>query len=91
VLGAPATDVLTTTPGAKYAFLTGNSLAAANTAGVVALLLEREPHVDVDRIAEVLTDTTTHAAGSASINACRALERLTATTFCAQATQLARF
>jgi subtilisin family serine protease len=90
-LGAPATDVLTTTPGAKYAFLSGNSLAAANTAGVVALLLERGPHADVDRIAEVLTDTTTHTAGGASINACRALERLTETAFCAQHAQLARF
>src|SRR6185295_7709258 len=50
-------------------------LAAANTSGVVALLVERDPHVDVARIAEVLTDTTTHVDGSASINACRALER----------------
>jgi hypothetical protein len=91
VLGAPATDVLTTTPGAKYAFLSGNSLAAANTAGVVALLLERGPQAGVERIAEVLTDTTTRTAGGASINACRALERLTETVFCAHGAQLARF
>jgi subtilisin family serine protease len=91
VLGAPSTDVLTTTPGAQYAFLSGNSLAAANTSGVVALLMERDPHIDVARIAEVLTDTTTHADGRASINACRALERLTDTTFCARDAKLARF
>jgi subtilisin family serine protease len=91
VLGAPATDVLTTTPGAQYAFLSGNSLAAANTSGVVALLVERDPHVDVARIAEVLTDTTTRQNGSASINACRALERLTDTTFCERSAKLARF
>jgi hypothetical protein len=91
VLGAPATDVLTTTPGAKYAFLSGNSLAAANTAGVVALLLEREPHTDVERIAEVLTDTTTHTTHGASINACRALERFTDTAFCSNGARLARF
>jgi len=91
VLGAPSTDVLTTTPGAQYAFLSGNSLAAANTSGVVALLMERDPHLDVARIAEVLTDTTTHAGGSASINACRALERLTDTTFCAREAKLVRF
>ncbi len=53
----PSTDVLTTTPGAHYAFLSGNSLAAANTSGVVALLMERDPHLDVARIAEVLTAT----------------------------------
>jgi hypothetical protein len=91
VLGAPATDVLTTTPGAQYAFLSGNSLAAANTSGVVALLVERDPHLDVARIAEVLTDTTTRGDGSASINACRALERLTDTTFCSGAAKLVRF
>jgi subtilisin family serine protease len=91
VLAAPSTDVLTTTPGAQYAFLSGNSLAAANTAGVVALLMERDPHLDVARIAEVLTDSTTHADGRASINACRALERLTDTTFCAREAKLVRF
>jgi subtilisin family serine protease len=91
VLGAPSTDVLTTTPGSQYAFLSGNSLAAANTSGVVALLVERDPHVDVERIAEVLTDTTTRADGKASINACRALERLTDTTFCARDAKVARF
>jgi hypothetical protein len=91
VLGAPGTDVLTTTPGARYAFLSGNSLAAANTSGVVALLLERGPHAGVDELAQVLTDTTTRTAGGASINACRALERLTDTAFCARRAQLARF
>jgi subtilisin family serine protease len=91
VIGAPAIDVLTTTPGAQYAFLSGNSLAAANTSGVVALLVERDPHLDVARIAAVLTDTTTHEDGNSSINACRALERLTDTTFCAGAAKLVRF
>jgi subtilisin family serine protease len=90
-LAAPATEVLTTTPGAKYAFLTGNSLAAAHTAGVVALLMERDPTLDVERIAALLTDTTTYSADSASINACRALERLTATAFCPRGVELARF
>jgi subtilisin family serine protease len=90
-LAAPATEVLTTTPGAKYAFLTGNSLAAAHTAGVVALLMERDPRLDVDRLATLLTDTTTYSAGRPSINACRALERLTATTFCPPVAELARF
>jgi len=90
-LGAPATEVLTTTPGAKYAFLTGNSLAAAHTAGVVALLMERNPKLDVGQIATLLTDTTSYSAGNATINACRALERLTATSFCPRGPDLARF
>jgi subtilisin family serine protease len=81
-LAAPADEVLTTTPGAGYAFLTGNSLAAAHTTGVVALLMEREPDLDAERIAAILTATTTYSAGSASINACRAVARVTETAAC---------
>src|SRR5688572_13933428 len=81
-LAAPANEVLTTTPGAGYAFLTGNSLAAAHATGVVALLMEREPDLDAERIAAILTATTTYSAGSASINACRALERVAGTASC---------
>ena len=75
-LAAPANEVLTTTPGAGYAFLSGNSLAAAHTTGVVALLMERQPDLDAERIAAILTATTTYSAGTASINACRAVARL---------------
>jgi major intracellular serine protease len=91
-LGAPATEVLTTLPGASYAFLTGNSLAAAHMTGVIALLMERQPTLDVDQIAALLMDTTTFSAGHASINACRALERQSgATRVCADGVELAKF
>jgi subtilisin family serine protease len=90
LIAAPAKEVLTTTPGATYAFLTGNSLAAANAAGVVALLMERAPALDVDQIASLLTDTMTYVGGSQTINACRALERLTSTA-CPRGPDLARF
>ena len=81
-LAAPATEVLTTTPGAGYAFLRGNSLAAAHTTGVIALLMERQPDIDAERIAAILTATTTYSAGNASINACRAVARLAGTEPC---------
>ncbi len=81
-LAAPANEVLTTTPGAGYAFLSGNSLAAAHTTGVVALLMERQPDLDAERIAAILTATTTYSAGTASINACRAVARLGGTVAC---------
>jgi subtilisin family serine protease len=83
LLAAPADEVLTTTPGSRYAFLTGNSLAAAHTTGVVALLMERQPDLDAERIAAILTSTTTYSAGTASINACRAVARITGTASCA--------
>jgi subtilisin family serine protease len=82
VVAAPADEVLTTTPGARYAFLTGNSLAAAHATGVVALLMERDPELDAERIAAILTASTTHSVGHASINACRALTGVGVTARC---------
>jgi subtilisin family serine protease len=81
-VAAPADEILTTTPGAKYAFLTGNSLAAAHATGVVALLMERDPELDAERIAAILTASTTHSVGRASINACRALTRVGVAAAC---------
>jgi subtilisin family serine protease len=89
-LAAPANEVLTTTPGAGYAFLSGNSLAAAHTTGVIALLMERQPDLDAERIAAILTATTTYAGGTASINACRAVARLAGTAPCLARTESER-
>lgn len=81
-LAAPADEVLTTTPGASYAFMSGNSLAAAHATGVVALLMERQPGLDAERIAAILTATTTYSGGTASINACRAVAQVAGTAAC---------
>jgi subtilisin family serine protease len=91
VVAAPAEEVLTTTPGAHYAFLTGNSLAAAHTTGVIALLLEREPDLDAERLAAILTASTTHSTGRASINACRALTWVGVSTPCTSTAAKVRF
>jgi subtilisin family serine protease len=91
VVSAPADEVLTTTPGAGYAFLTGNSLAAAHATGVVALLMERDPSLDAERIAAILTASTTHSGGRTSINACRALTWLGVSPPCTSATARVRF
>ena len=90
-LAAPADEVLTTTPGAGYAFLSGNSLAAAHTSGVIALLMERQPDLDAERIAAILTATTTYSAGSASINACRAVAQVAGAEPCAAPQSVTRF
>jgi subtilisin family serine protease len=81
-LAAPADEVLTTTPGASYAFMSGNSLAAAHTTGVVALLMERQPGLDAERIAAILTATTTYSGSTASINACRAVAQVAGAATC---------
>jgi len=90
-LAAPADDVLTTTPGSGYAFLSGNSLAAAHATGVVALLKERQPDLDAERIAAILTATTSYSPGRASINACRAVARVAGTAPCASPPDDAEF
>jgi subtilisin family serine protease len=76
VLAAPASEVLTTTPGSGYAFLSGNSLAAAHVSGVIALLLEADPSLGAGEAVAVLSATSVSLEGRRSINACRALEQL---------------
>lgn len=76
VLAAPASEVLTTTPGSGYAFLSGNSLAAAHVSGVIALLLEADPSLGADAAVALLSATSVSFEGRRSINACRALEQL---------------
>lgn len=84
LLAAPADEVLTTTPDAGYAFLSGNSLAAAHVSGVVALLMERQPAMGIDQVALLLAETTTVVGGYMSINACRALARLLEAGACSE-------
>jgi subtilisin family serine protease len=83
-LAAPAREILTTTPGASYAFLSGNSLAAAHITGVVALLLERAPEIGSTELLSVLKDSTNDARQTRSISACRALAHVTGTGHCAE-------
>jgi len=56
-LAAPGVDVLETIPRAGYGFTTGTSVAAAHVSGVVALLIERDPAIDVATIENVLFTT----------------------------------
>jgi hypothetical protein len=44
--------------------------------------MERQPDIDAERIAAILTATTTYSSGNASINACRAVARLAGTEPC---------
>ncbi|HEY8521882.1 MAG TPA: S8 family serine peptidase [Gammaproteobacteria bacterium] len=78
-VAAPAEEILTTTPHGGYAFLSGNSLAAAHVTGVIALLLESDGSLGVERIVDLLTATSGSVAdGKACVNAGRALEQLVA-------------
>jgi subtilisin family serine protease len=82
-LRAPANEILTTTPNSGYAFLSGNSLAAAHVTGVVALLLEYAPTIDRADLLNVLEESTNTERETRSISACRALAHLTGNGSCA--------
>ena len=50
--------------------------------GVIALLMERDPSIDTDSVANLLTSTSIHSGALATIHACRALEMLIDTDVC---------
>ena len=84
VLIAPGIDLLTTTPGGGFDFVSGSSFAAAWTSGVVALLLEREPDLAPRSLAELLAMTATRSEAGRRLDPCAALARLTDAEACAR-------
>ena len=59
-VAAPGVDVLVPAPDASYQLTTGTSVAAAEVSGVVALLLERNPHLTPKDVRRILTRTAKH-------------------------------
>ncbi|HKV10238.1 MAG TPA: S8 family serine peptidase [Thermoanaerobaculia bacterium] len=82
-LAAPAVDVLTTVPRGSYDFFSGSSMAAAQVAGVAALLLEKDPRLTPDRLAGLIRKTAHPIAGTGNphtvsqVDACAALASVT--------------
>ncbi|MCC7143326.1 MAG: S8 family serine peptidase [Candidatus Eisenbacteria bacterium] len=56
-ISAPGVDVYSSLPGNSYGFLSGTSMAGPHLAGVVALIREANPNLDVDSIKQLLIDT----------------------------------
>jgi|TARA_B100002003_G_scaffold247265_1_gene278459 subtilisin family serine protease len=73
---APGTDVLTTTPGATYAFRSGSSMATAYISGVAALMKERQPTLSGEQIRIHLRSTSTTNIGEVPVvDMCAAISR----------------
>ncbi len=70
---APGDAVLTAQPGHSYDYMTGTSLSAAHVSGVVALMLEANPKVDVLDASAMLADSIRTSERGASIDACVAV------------------
>ncbi len=54
---APGSEVLTTTPGATYAFRSGSSMSTAFVAGIAALLKEKYPTLSSAELTQLLHQT----------------------------------
>ncbi|MEM7365676.1 MAG: S8 family serine peptidase, partial [Pseudomonadota bacterium] len=76
---APATDILTTTPGATYAFRSGSSLATAYVSGVAALMKSAQPGISHAALRSQLRSSVTSDSKDDStvpmINMCQAVIR----------------
>ena len=55
---APGQDILSTFPGGVYAYMSGTSMAGPHVAGVVALMRQAKPDLDVDTIKQILMETS---------------------------------
>jgi hypothetical protein len=80
-IAAPGVDVAVELPGGKVGYISGTSLAAAQVAGVAALLRERAPGLGSADARKVLTETATALPdGPGVVNAFAAVSRVTALT-----------
>ena len=86
MLLAPGHDILTTTAGGGWGFMSGNSLAAAHVSGVAALLLERSPDLKPQQLHALLVRSAvppTGPNGPPALDACAALAQVTPPPGCA--------
>lgn len=80
---APGVDVLTTAPGATYAFRSGSSLASAYVAGAAALIKERRPNISGQQFQEILATSARFSFKNRPIiSVCEAVSRQEDGEFC---------
>lgn len=58
---APGTDILTTAPGATYAFRSGSSMSTAYVSGIAALMRERQPMLSATEVRSQLRATSRYS------------------------------
>ena len=58
-VAAPGSDVYSTTPGNRYASMSGTSMASPTTAGVAAEILSHNPHLSPAQLKKVMMDSVT--------------------------------
>ena len=58
-VAAPGSAIYSTTPGNRYASMSGTSMASPTTAGVAAEILSHYPHLSPVQLKQVLIDSVT--------------------------------
>jgi subtilisin family serine protease len=82
---APGRDIPTTLPGARWGLVSGSSFAAAQMAGLVALLFDLAPGQKPQQIHETLAISETTASSPdrrATVDACAAVARTAGVCAC---------
>lgn len=83
-LAAPGVEILSTTPGGRFGFFSGTSMAAAHVSGVMALLLQLSPGAAPGALRALVESTARDLGppgrddrfGWGRIEACRAFEQI---------------
>ena len=82
---APGHDIPTTLPGQRWGLVSGSSFAAAQIAGLVALLLDLAPDQTPQQIRDTLANSETVASSTsrrAYVDACAAVARTSGACAC---------
>lgn len=90
-LRAPGREILTSFPGGRYDFASGDSLATAEVTGVVALLLAEKPGLTAATVYEILRNTSARSIAGPSdehVDACAAVVSLVGRGECPQAARV---
>lgn len=73
LVAAPGQEILTTVPGG-YLHQSGSSLSTAHVSGLIALMLQLDPNLTLERIQELLRAAAARGTGPGSLDACDVLD-----------------
>lgn len=73
---APGLEILTTTPGATYAFRSGSSMSTAYVSGLAALVKERNPNITRQQMIQLIFESAENPLSTSPlVDICRAIHR----------------
>jgi subtilisin family serine protease len=85
-VSAPGEKILTTIPHGTYDFISGSSMSTAEISGIIALLLEISPDLNLVDIKSILESSKQFSKSTIGINANAAILALCKTTSCPEQT-----